>query len=154
MACVVWNNAEKIGNLAQVVLALLALGSLWFAWRQIKAARSAQREATAKAVYADFLKLAFEHQEYDNGPTEQGDKRYEQFAGILLNACDELALGMPPHTHRHAMWGKVISAELKAHSTYLASQRFRDLGGWDLYSSALKSIGLKIIQEDASNPEQ
>lgn len=149
MGCFLWQNADKI---AQILLVLIGASGLCFAWRQINSGRIAQREATAKAVYCDYLKLAFDHPVYDsiNDAHAVDDKKYSRFVGILLNACDELALGMPSNE----MWEKVISAELRPHARFLASEQFRDVGGWNLYSCALRSIGLRLIQAHASNSLQ
>ena len=146
-------NKDEIGSLAslaslaQIPLVIIALAGLCYARKQINSGRAAQREATAKAVYANFLKLAFDHREYDNGPKGDGDKKYERFVGILLNACDELAVAMLCCKPPHQMWEKVISAELTPHVRYLGSPRFQAIGGWNLYSDELKSIGERIIQQ-------
>ncbi len=50
-------NAEQLGGLATVLMMFIGLWALWFARTQI----FAQREATAKDIYRDYLKLAFDH---------------------------------------------------------------------------------------------
>jgi|HubBroStandDraft_6_1064221.scaffolds.fasta_scaffold508162_2 hypothetical protein len=147
-------------NWAVAVTTILAAGvaiiGIIFAWR-------AQGQATAKAIYRDYLKLAFENPELAN-PSESGlnvsslvasppsassDKerwtkyeRYRWFVAFMLNACDEIASSQRARVfwRNRALWRKAISGDLQFHNEYLMSAAFREDGGWRLYSCHLKDI--------------
>jgi hypothetical protein len=133
----IWGNAEKIGNLAQVGTFFVAIAALIFAYAQVTSAKKSQREATAKTVYHDFLKLAFENPKY--AYPERGllnDEKYRWFVAIVLNACDEIAWSVfPDH-----VWEAVVFEELKPHAEYLTSPQFKEDGEWRLYSPKLKNV--------------
>ena len=101
--CWILENAERLGGLASVVTAGVAAIALIVAINQICVARNTQREATAKDIYRDYLKLAFEAPRFAN-PTEfvskaggwehegewNKDERYRWFVAFMLNSCDEI----------------------------------------------------------------
>jgi hypothetical protein len=131
-----WENAEKIGNLAQLFIALLASFALIFTYLQIAAARRGQHEATAKEIYRGYLELAFEHPGLAIPKSnDHASERYRWFVAILLNACDEILFGTTD-----PVWRTVVKTELKYHATYLHSDEFKRDGGWDLYSKALYDV--------------
>jgi hypothetical protein len=136
-----WNNAEKLGNLAQIFTAVVAIIALSFAYLQVRSIRQSQREATAKGLYRDYLMLAFKH---PNLATPEKDKNliqrddYRWFVSVLLNCCDEILDTVDDDT-----WRKVIAAELQYHIPYLKSKYFLDLEedkGWSLYSEKLARV--------------
>src|SRR5215831_8051823 len=104
----IWENAEKIGNLAQVGTFLVAIAALIFAYAQVTSAKKSQREATAKTVYHDFLKLAFENPTHAYPERDLvSDEKYRWFVAIALNACDEIAWSVfPDH-----IWEAVVFEE-------------------------------------------
>jgi hypothetical protein len=140
-------SAIKIAPLlaasATAVTAIVAIAALCIAATQIKAARKSQREATAKDIYRDYLKLAFENPAYADprvsGEWDQEkadwlvDQKYRWFVAFALNSCDE-AVDLPN-------WREVILTELKFHEDYLSSVQFKEEdGGWKVYSDKLKDI--------------
>ena len=129
-----WDNAEKIGNIAQVFIAVLATLALIFAYLQIMSARRAQREATAKDLYRDYLKLAFEHPDLAIPDSNQPlCEKYSWFVAILLNAYDEILFGT-----NHEVWRSVVRAELRYHVRYLQSDAFlKEEEGWSRNYSPL-----------------
>jgi hypothetical protein len=138
-----WENAEKIGNLAQVLTLVTAIIAVVFAYRQIYTARRSQQEATAKELYQDYLQLAFKHPKY--AVPEAGDKniiktdQYRWFVAVLLNSCDEILACVP----RDDDWKRIIAAELEYHEPYLTSPYFLNPDedrGWTLYSKELKEV--------------
>lgn len=151
----IWENPDKAANLAQVAIGILAFVALLLALAQIISSRDSQREATAKDIYRDFLRLAFNHQKYDNPCAQslRGDRKYQRYVGILLNACDEIACQTPFNKKLKSMWEKVIRKELEPHSCYLRSREFAGVGGWDLYSDNLTRIW-KTVEEETLKSNQ
>ncbi len=135
----VWDNADKIGNISQMVTTLIAIGAVGLAYWQVTAARRAQREATAKDLYRDYLRLAFENPKLAV-PDPEDEKliqqeKYRWFASILLNACDEILYCIDDD-----VWRSVIITELGYHTSYLQSKFFIEDGGWNLYSKTLHEV--------------
>jgi hypothetical protein len=147
----IFENAEKLGGLATVGAMIAALCALVFALIQILEARSSQREATAKDIYRDYLKLAFDNPEFAN-PAEGGwkdkgewikDEKYRWFVTFMLNSCDEISRSKP----RDKTWRKVIQTEFDLHKDYLKSREFNeDDKGWCLYSPKLKKIWAQMTE--------
>jgi hypothetical protein len=141
-----WDNAEKIGSLAQVLIVLLAIFALMFTRRQINVARRAQQEATSKDIYRGYLELAFAHPQFAIPSPEANiaDGQYRWFVAILLNASDEILYGTSA-----TVWRKVIMAELRYHVRYLQSKEFLDEDrGWNLYSKELRSLATTVIKDE------
>jgi hypothetical protein len=134
-------NAATLGGLAIAgVTAVVAVVALKLSW-------DAQAQATAKGIYRDYLKLAFENPVLANPSLEhkgdlKRDERYRWFVAFMLNACDEIALSI----RRNPAWRKVICEDLKFHRDYLLSPEFREDGGWTLYSCELKDIGEEAVR--------
>lgn len=143
-----WDNAEKIGDLALALLALLALFALFFARKQFSAARRAQREATARQIYRHYLEMAFAHPELAvPGPEANiADGKYRWFVANLLNSGDEIL-----ESSAAAVWRKVIMAELRYHVRYLQSKEFLEEDrGWNLYSKELRSLATTVIKDETA----
>ena len=147
----IFEHGEKLGGLATVGTLVVALCALVFASIQIRETRDSQREATAKGIYGDYLKLAFDNPKYSNptkflnvangGWKDQGewmqDERYRWFVAIMLNSCDEISSSNPGDT----IWQKAILEDLKLHEDYLKSSGFKvEEGGWTLFSPELNKI--------------
>lgn len=133
-------DAAKLG-LATWVVAVVPVVAVSVAVRALITGRHSQREATAKSIYRDYLKLAFENPNLAKPPPERKDElkqdeKYRWFVAFMLNSCDEIALS----TRGNPAWRKVIFEDLKSHKEYLMSPQFREDGGWPLYSPELKDI--------------
>ena len=157
--CWVLEHAEKLGGIATAGTLVVAIGTLVvaicalrFARKQISTARHTQREATAKDIYRDYLKLALDNPRLAN-PTEfvggegwkhagewKRDERYRWFVAFMMNSCDEIV-----SSRLGENWHNTVLMDLKMHKDYLASPEFTEDGGWDLYSLKLKSIGLEAL---------
>ena len=136
-------DMTSIGDDATVAIAVIAaITAFVTAWAAINA-RNAQREATAKDIYRDYLKLAFQNPKFAN-PTsgsENGDdlnknEEYRWFVAFMMNSCDEIARTKS----KDKSWRKTLRHDLRVHGDYLKSPQFVEDGGWGLYSRELKSI--------------
>src|ERR1700760_4738050 len=84
---------EDVGAGATAVAAAVAIIAAIITYFQYKGAKQIQREATAKQIYSDYLKLAIEHPAFTSGkkpddPLES--ERYEWFVSYMLNACEQI----------------------------------------------------------------
>jgi hypothetical protein len=142
-----WEHAEKIGNLAQVMTMFIALIALIFAYGQISSNIGLQREATAKDIYRDYLKLAFKHPQLA-APTRNlsNNDKYVWFVAFMLNSLEEIiASGV-------SGWEDTIREELRYHTIYLGSDKFiNEDKGWDLYSEKLENLGREVVNENQIN---
>ena len=134
----IFEHAERLGGLATVAAAIIALLATGIAVWALLSGRNSQREATAKDIYRDYLKLAFEHPEIAVARRADSvqEEKYQWFVAFLLTSCDEIVRILP----RDKTWRKGIRIDLKPHLAYLKSDAFKDDGGWDLYSPKLKMI--------------
>jgi len=137
-----WEQAEKLGALAQLALTITAVGALGFAYLQIRGAQRSQREATARDVYRDYLRLAFEHPTLatpEGGRKIIQNDKYRWFVAITLNACEEIHEVFEDDD----TWREVILAEMEYHVPYLKSKFFLaddEDRGWKLYSDDLRIL--------------
>jgi hypothetical protein len=139
--------SSSAANDATVALAVIAVIAAFItAWAAINA-RNSQREATAKDIYRDYLKLAFQHPKFAN-PEASGDlaamrknEEYRWFVAFMLNSCDEIAR----IKSRDKGWRKTIRLDLRMHEEYLGSPEFVEDGGWGLYSRELKCIAKETL---------
>ena len=133
--------AAALGGLATVVIAVVAIVTA------INAVNS-QREATAKEIYRDYLKLAFDNPElanprgFDNPSNLNQNERYRWFVAFMLNSCDEIARSKS----KDKGWRKTIIEDLRFHKVYLKSPEFDEDGGWYLYSHELKGIADQAVK--------
>ncbi len=113
----------SIGDAATVAIAVIAaIAAFLTAWAAINA-RESQREATAKDIYRDYLKLAFQHPRFANPRQfeDVGDlnkkEEYRWFVAFMLNCCDEIAC-----THsKNKGWRTTVREDLRLHAEYLMS---------------------------------
>jgi len=149
-----WDHADKVGSLSEFATAAVAAVALAFAWAQVVSVRQSQREATAKQIYMEYIKLAFENPKISS--PEKADQeivkdiKYRWFVAFLLNACDEILAA----NENDEGWKEVVRIELSYHRTYLGSRTFLGKGenedrGWELYSDGLSEIGERVVKEDA-----
>jgi hypothetical protein len=133
---------------AAIALTLATLTLVIVAICQLISASKSQREATAKGIYRDYLKLALEHPSFANPRHFTDDlislhqnERYRWFIAFMLNACDEIARSQ----HRNKGWRKTIRLDLEMQAAYLESEQFQQDGGWELYSEDLRGIAREAL---------
>jgi hypothetical protein len=131
-----------IADIATVALAVIAVVTAFIiAWAAINA-RNSQREGTAKDIYRDYLKLAFQNPKFADPEADLSEnKEYRWFVAFMLNSCDEIAR----IKSRDKNWRKTIRLDLRMHAEYLKSPQFVEDGGWGLYSRELKCIANEAL---------
>ena len=138
-----WKHAEGLGGgLAQLALTVTAIVALGFAYLQIRISQRSQREATAREIYRDYLRLAFEYPGLASPEDDRKiiqDYKYRWFVAVMLNACEEILEVFKADK----TWREVILAEMEYHVPYLHSKLFLaddEDRGWKLYSEDLKEL--------------
>ena len=129
------------GNIATIFIAVVSTAATFLARQTIMV----QREANAKGLYRDYLKVAFENTELASPTADLSqNEKYQWFVAFMLNSCDEI-IAIAPNSK---MWKKVILEDLRAHKVYIASTKFKENGGWELYSFQLHDIAKSLIIKD------
>ena len=119
---------RELAELSTVVTGVVAVLALFGAVWQVRVGRRSQREATASALYADYLSHAMQNPRLASACIEVPQKdnsteefeSYEWFVSLMLNACEQIL----DLTKGDKEWEATISAQLTYHSDYLLSDRF------------------------------
>ena len=122
-----WTLSDS-ANLSTVVTGVVAILALGGAVYQVTEARSSQREATASALYGNYLELAVEHPKLASGcvaiPSGKGFdeefERYEWFVSVMLHAFEQIL----ELVGGDKVWVKALKDQVDYHKPYLASDRF------------------------------
>lgn len=116
-----------ISQLCQIVLPIIAIVvAVW----QINVGRDAQKEATAKQIWREYLSLTFNNaslarvkkQELCEWKHDKESEKYEKYAyfvGHLLFSSEEIFLS----TKRSEGWVATLKDELALHADYLCSEK-------------------------------
>jgi hypothetical protein len=113
-----WANLSS--NVTALVAVLALIGAVW----QVIVGRKTQREATASALYADYLSKAVEHPKLASacvavppeGEWTEEYESYEWFVAVMLQACEQIV----DLTRGDAAWEKTVQAQLEYHRDYLS----------------------------------
>jgi hypothetical protein len=123
------NQAQVVSAIIAAVSALVALTAAVFVYRQIAVTRSVQREAVARQIYHDYLKLSFTEPMYASGKWRLADpavpeavrfEKYEWFVSVMLNAGESILL----HVAGEDEWLDTIESQIAYHREYLDSEEF------------------------------
>lgn len=136
-----WSVAADIATVAGVGAAFL--GAL-AAVLQLTSSRALQREIHAKQIYAQLLRMSFEHPELaepESGPEllQGSDPKYIWFVSNVLNALDEILVTVPGRE-----WRNLARTLLGYHRVHLSSDQFR-LAEYGTYSRELRLLIDEIV---------
>jgi len=141
---------EQLSTLANVVMALAALGALVYAHLQIGEGRRAERRADANELWRETLRLGFDNPkladptlnlaEFDYvNLTVDGSKetfqKYELFVDTILNASEEI-LDVSPTRE----WKAAVRIQLGQHRAYLLSDHFKGSGYLEQYTPKFRAF--------------
>jgi hypothetical protein len=145
-----WGNPDILASWSNVGLFVLTVAVSAFGVWQFYESRRFNREIAAKAVYAEYLRLAFDHPEFANPKiaevdyvalTFNGDRvqfeRYEWFVSFMVSAYEEI-----DELTRDSSWQTEIEANLRYHQGYFASEHYRRSG----YVQNLGSRMARLVQ--------
>ena len=111
--------AKQWVQIAPGLTPLIALFAVLVAWRQLALNRTNQRETTAKAIFREYLKLAFEHPDFAAGNYERIVKngkllQYTWFVGYFLWAAEEIL----EYARNEAEWRENLQMQANLHRVY------------------------------------
>jgi hypothetical protein len=146
-----------IGSLANVVMALAAIGALVYAHLQISEGRRSERRADANELWRETLRLGFDNPKLSD-PTQRladfdyvnltvdGSKetfqKYELFVDTILNASEEI-LDVNPTPE----WIAAVRIQLKQHHAYLTSAHFERSGYLAQYTPKFCAFMMEALRE-------
>lgn len=137
------NQAQVVSAAIASVTAVVALAAAALVLFQVRATRAIQREAVARQMYNEYLRLCFAESMYAAGnwssagelPQEVLFEKYEWFVSVMLNACESILL----HVADRDEWRETIRSQIGFHSKYIKSERFQREYACH-YSDALRSM--------------
>ena len=119
-------DTKKLADLATIATTLIAFVALGVAIAQIRSANASESEATAEAVYKDYLKLAVEQPELAEGlhdvsadPVKQA--RYSWFVSYFLHSAEHIYLTYPHNNE----WRAAISNQVCLHQRFLRGNEYQ-----------------------------
>jgi hypothetical protein len=124
---------------------VVALIAVLVAWLQLALNRRNQRETTAKAVFRDYLRLAFDNPDLAAGDylalcRAEKKESYEWFVAYFLWAAEEIL----NFARRDKIWWDNLVGQAEQHRQYFETPQFKkELRGYsekvkDLVNDALK----------------
>jgi hypothetical protein len=138
-------NAEYLANVSTTLLfAITALVSAFGIWQFYQSVYF-NREMAAKAVYANYLALAFENPQFANPDVSVVDydaltlngsridfEKYEWFVTVMANAYEEISF-----LSKGTSWETEIKSNLDYHRAYFRSDHYRN-------SAYLENVGASL----------
>ncbi len=155
-----FSETQPALDIANMIVVTILFGTAVIAWQEYRsrkaeteANRGIAREAAAKALYREYLLLAFQHPElssaiYDPSSPAEAD-RYDTFVSIMLYSFDEmLSYTEAEFTRRVTEW------QVEVHQTYIRSILHKGLPPEDNYRSGYSDHLLAIIDETLARLDQ
>lgn len=145
-----WTTGTQIAaNLATTA----GVVGLALAYRQLRASREAQREATAIGIWKDYLELALSHPELSLPQPamvllQRGTnayKQYEWFVSAMLFACEQV-LALEGESKG---WQSTIESQLLYHHLYIRTVDFHPAH----YSDELQRLVKQVSAKAPPTPE-
>jgi hypothetical protein len=135
-------------QIAPSVTPFVALFAIMVAWRQLALNRANQRETTAKAIFREYLKLAFEHPDLAAGDYQlllkNGRKQeYEWFVGYFLWAAEEIL----DYANNDATWQFNIQWQANKHRDYFKEDPEFLKSEIQGYNKIVKTIVERAVQQ-------
>jgi hypothetical protein len=133
---------QNLSHIATVIIAFCTGWGLLYAKHQIRNSREAQREATAKSIFQDYLKACLSYPKLvkPNFAEIKADpallQEYECFRTLVLNACEEIHLLFPNDSY----WTHALYSHLTFHKDSLSAS-FNS----DAYSKAFQKLVNDVV---------
>src|SRR5579863_5176231 len=119
---------DELAKVAPILTALVATFGFGVALTQLARNQRNQRETTAKNIFREYLKLAFDHPDFATpnyqklAQTPEQLEKYAWFVAYLLWACEE----MLQFASKDQIWQNNLQLNLAYHREYfLYDQEFR-----------------------------
>jgi hypothetical protein len=113
-----WACLKDWAEIAPGFTPLVGLFAALVAWRQLRLNRINQRETTAKAIFREYLKLAFENPDLARGDigkmTKERLEEYRWFIGYFLWAVEEVL----SFAKKDPIWLENVRLQMLAHREF------------------------------------
>lgn len=141
---------DELSTLANVVMALAAVGALVYAHLQIGEGRRAERRADANELWRETLRLGFDNPKLADPTMHLADfdyvaltvdgsketfQKYELFVDTILNASEEIL-----DVSRTKEWEAAVRIQLRQHRAYLLSDHFKRSGYLEQYTPRFRAF--------------
>ncbi len=127
------------------IVAITAIGGIYFAWYQIRSHRRSQNEAIALGIYREYLLRAIQYPEVSYPTkqpiTEETEIRHEWFITYLLYAADEILDLFPDDDG----WRHTLKTELEYHAFYYDKREYHE--DMESYRPRLLELIDEIVHE-------
>jgi len=146
----IWENSDKLSNLATAVTGIATVAAVFFAWWQISKSQKGAQRATAFQMYSDFLRYTLDHPEFLEPDISKKDiercvwngkvqkfAEYEVYIDLMIVAFEEL---MNIDGRGDEDFESYMRSYLDAHKSYFSSERFRQ------FQNQLKPSFRKFMQ--------
>lgn len=143
-----WLSTASISDLSNVALLGVTAAVSAFGVYQFIATTKFNRDQAAKAIHADYIRLAMEKPTFANpsivdvdygsrtfaGSREEFEK-YEWFVSFMVLSFEEIF-----HLSKTPTWENTIRSNLSFHSAYFSSPHFRESGYIENIDPALREM--------------
>jgi hypothetical protein len=145
-----WQIAVDWARIAPGITPFVALLAVIFAWRQLRNNRVNQCETTAKGIFREYLKLAFEKPEFaepdynDLMSDSKTRAKYELFIAYLLWSCEEILR----YAKNDAIWRANLQDNVNPHYEYFREhpEFIRNANGSLMYEPEIEVLVSAAIE--------
>jgi hypothetical protein len=136
-----WACLVEFAKIAPIITALVAAGGVSVAIGQLRSNQKNQRESTAKSVFREYLRLAFEHSDLAEPDYQklraQPDKykKYSWFVAHLLWACEEIL-----RYEKGEIWKENLQRNVDYHREYFINDSEFNEKDFRLYDSSVQEL--------------
>jgi hypothetical protein len=137
----------RLVQIAPAITSVVALFGVGVACVQLYFNRANQRETTAKAIFRDYLKLAFENPDLAAGNYQslslERQQKYEWFVGYFLWGAEEIL----DYAKKDKLWKLNLEINAKRHREYFKNNKeFREveING---YKPNVQALIERVIQQ-------
>jgi hypothetical protein len=135
-----WAYLVEFAKIAPIITALVAVGGVSIAICQLRSNQKNQRESTAKSIFREYLRLAFEHSDlakpnYQKLAAQDRLEEYSWFVAHLLWACEEM-LQYP----KDELWKKNLQRNVDLHREYFINNSDFKEKDFPLYDPSVQEL--------------
>jgi len=135
-----WAGLVEFAKIAPIITALVAVGGVSIAICQLRSNQKNQRESTAKSIFREYLRLAFEHSDlakpnYQKLAAQDRLEEYSWFVAHLLWACEEM-LQYP----MGELWKKNLQRNVDLHREYFINNSDFKEKDFPLYDPSVQEL--------------
>ena len=135
-----WAGLVEFAKIAPIITAAVAFFGVSVAILQLRSNQRNQRESTAKSIFREYLRLAFEHSDlakpnYQKLAAQDRLEEYSWFVAHLLWACEEM-LQYP----MGELWKKNLQRNVDLHREYFINNSDFKEKDFPLYDPSVQEL--------------